>query len=65
MSGLAYERAVVGEIHNEALKVGHVLIVGAEFSGKTTILKQLALKINSPNKFFLSNITTEMAKHIR
>lgn len=63
-SNLAYERAVVTKIHNEALKIKHVIVVGSDFSGKTTILMQLSRKINSPNKFFFDNITTEMVNYV-
>ncbi len=64
LSNLAYERSIVTTIHNEVLRTKHVIVIGSDFSGKTTILMQLSRKVNSPNKFFFNNITKEMAECI-
>ena len=55
------ERSIVPEIHNEASSGKNILIVGGNFTGKTTILMQLALRI-SGQKYYFDYLSVEQAK---
>lgn len=60
----AVELDIVNDVYNEHLRNKNVVIVGTDFSRKTTALMQLALKISHKNKLFISNLTIEQSKHI-
>lgn len=60
----AIELDVVNDAYNECLYQKNTIIVGTEFSGKTTALMQLALKVTNPNKLFLTNLSVEKSKFI-
>ena len=55
------ERSIVPEIHNEASSGKNILLVGGNFTGKTTILMQLALRV-SGNRFYFDYLSIEQAK---
>lgn len=62
LAGVPYERRIVTEIENAAIVNKNIIIIGCRFSGKTTILMQLARKIHSSCKFYVYDITKEEAK---
>lgn len=64
LSRQAIECDIVNDIYNEHLKHKNVIIVGTDFSGKTTSLMQLALKVDHKNKLFVKDLTIEKSKHI-
>lgn len=61
----AYETSMVNTVYNNALKGKNVIIVGCDFTGKSTLLMQIALKVNSENKLFIKDsISKEEATFI-
>ncbi|MBQ7898053.1 MAG: SIR2 family protein [Clostridia bacterium] len=60
----AVELDIVNDVYNKHLKNKNVIIVGTDFSGKSTALMQLALKINHKNKLFVKDLNLEKSKHI-
>ncbi len=60
----AIEMDMVNDTYNTYLNNKNIVIIGTNFSGKTTILMQLALKINSKNKLFVNNLTPELSTFI-
>ena len=64
LTGLPYERAVVSDIIDYAINGTNVIVTGSQFSGKTTILMQVASKIPITNKLFVRDITEDSAKFI-
>lgn len=60
----AIELDVVNDLYNKHLSNKNVILIGTDFSGKTTALMQLALKINSPNKLFVNDLTEEKSRYI-
>lgn len=64
IQGIPYERKAVIEAENNALQYKNVIISGCHFSGKTTILMQLARKVDCVNKFYVHGITKEEASFI-
>ncbi|UYO62189.1 SIR2 family protein [Acetobacterium wieringae] len=60
----AIELDIVNDTYNIYLKNKNTIIIGTDFSGKTTALMQLALKLNVKNKLFVSNLTPEKSKFI-
>lgn len=60
----AIELDIVNDTYNTHLKNKNTIIIGTDFSGKTTALMQLALKLNAKNKLFVSNLTPEKSKFI-
>lgn len=59
-----YERKEVSQSYNDALKLKNIIIIGERFTGKTTMLMQLALKVTSPNKFFIDTPRLSEAEYI-
>lgn len=59
-----YETKWVTSIYDAAIKNKKIIIVGGDFSGKSTLLMQLAIKVNASNKFYLKSPTKEEAKLI-
>ncbi|MBR4702634.1 MAG: SIR2 family protein [Oscillospiraceae bacterium] len=64
IQGIPYERKAVTKAENNALENKNVIISGCHFSGKTTILMQLARKVDSINKLYVQGITKEEASFI-
>lgn len=64
LSKQAVELDIVNDVYNKHLSNKNIIIVGTDFSGKTTALMQLALKINHKNKLFIQNLTVEKSKYI-
>lgn len=64
LSKQAVELDIVNDVYNKHLSNKNIIIVGMDFSGKTTALMQLALKINHKNKLFIQNLTVEKSKYI-
>lgn len=64
LAGVPYERKIVSELENAAIQSKNVILVGCRFSGKTTILMQLARKVNLKNKFFVNGISKDEAEFI-
>lgn len=60
----AYERTYVNDILELHLAHKNVVFIGMPFSGKTTMLMQLALKSSSKIKMFVNDLTSEKAKNI-
>ncbi len=60
----AVELDIVNDVYNEHLKNKNVILIGTDFSGKTTALMQLALKINNSNKLYVENLTIEKSNYI-
>ncbi len=60
----AVELDIVNDVYDAYIKNKNIVIIGTDFSGKTTTLMQLALKINTLNKLFVSNLTPEKSKFI-
>ena len=61
---IPYERVLLAEIESKALEGNNVIISGAHFSGKTTLLMQLAQKISSPNILYINSITKNEAEFL-
>ena len=61
---IPYERGLLAEIENKVLEGNNVIISGAHFSGKTTLLMQLAQKISSTNILYINSITKNEAEFI-
>lgn len=64
ITGVPYERNCVVQAEDFALKYKNVIVSGCHFSGKTTILMQLAKKVDSRNKIYISDATKEKAQYI-
>ena len=64
LSNQAIELDIVNDVYNEYISSKNTIIIGTHFSGKTTILMQLALKINNLNKIFVTNLTVEKSMFI-
>ena len=64
LEGVPYERKLVADIENAALKNKNVVIIGSQFAGKTTLLMQLARRVETKNKFYVNGIDVEQAKFI-
>lgn len=60
----AVELDIVNDVYNLHLRNKNVILIGTDFSGKTTALMQLALKINTINKLYVENLTTEKSNFI-
>lgn len=61
ITGVPYERSLVSEVEDLVLDCKNVIISGCRFSGKTTMLMQLAKKVDCKNKFYVDGITKEEA----
>lgn len=61
----AVELDIVNDVYNAHLQNKNVVLIGTDFSGKTTALMQLALKINNSNKIYVENLTIEKSNFIR
>lgn len=64
LADVPYERSAINAIYNDALIIKHIIIVGEHFSGKTTMLMQLAIKVTETNKIYMDTPTLEEAKFI-
>ena len=64
LSNFAYETRNVDLIYEASLSHKNIIAVGISFSGKTTMLMQLACKMNEEIKLFLPSITIHEAKRI-
>ncbi|HIS36239.1 TPA: SIR2 family protein [Candidatus Scatousia excrementigallinarum] len=64
LANVAYERSLVSSIENKALKIKNIIISGCRFSGKSTILMQLASRVDFHNKLFIDGIGLEEAGFI-
>lgn len=64
LTDVPYERKLVAEIENVTLKGNNVILIGCRFSGKTTILMQLARKVEHINKFYVDGVTKEEAEFL-
>lgn len=64
LSNYAYETNTVNELYENSLMNKNVVAVGIPFSGKTTILMQLAAKSQESIKLIVEGITVEEAKRI-
>lgn len=62
LTDVPYERKIVAELENATLTRKNVILIGCRFSGKTTILMQLARKVKHRNKFYVDGITKEEAE---
>lgn len=62
--GETVERSLASEAENLAIKNKNVIISGGIFTGKTTLLMQLARKIDSKNKIYVESLTKEEATFI-
>lgn len=60
----SYELPIVNDLYELALRNKNVILTGGKFTGKTTILMQLALKVESTNKLFVEKLTPENARFI-
>lgn len=60
----AIELDIVNDLYNIHIQHKHIILVGTDFSGKTTALMQLSLKLNVPNKLFIENLTEELSRYI-
>ena len=65
LTGQAYETSMVNKVYNDALQNKNTIVIGGDFVGKTTLLMQLAKKIESTNKIFIKDaISREEANFI-
>ena len=64
LTDIPYERKIVAELEDATLTRKNVMLIGCRFSGKTTILMQLARKVKHKNKFYVDGITKEEAEFI-
>ncbi len=64
LADVPYERKIVAELEDVAIKNKNVVLIGSRFSGKTTILMQLARKVSVKNKFFVNGISKDEAEFI-
>lgn len=60
----AYQTKNVNFLYENVLKHKNVIAVGIPFSGKTTLLMQIAKKAQLEHKLIISNISVEEAKRI-
>lgn len=60
----AVELDLVNDAYNNCISNKNTIIIGTDFSGKTTSLMQLALKVDVQNKLFVSNLTPEKSTFI-
>lgn len=60
----AYSRPIISKIEDLCIKYKNVIIDGISFSGKTTLLMQLALKIDAPIKLYFNELTPNLSKFI-
>ena len=58
LAGIPFERRIVNKISDSAL-TSNVIIIGLPFTGKTTILMQVAKMLPEDNKFFFDGMTLE------
>lgn len=56
LADVPYERQLIAEMENAAIKEKNIVLTGCHFSGKTTALMQLARKVNARNKFYVDGI---------
>ena len=64
LSGYPYETKSVNAIYEASLGNKNVIAIGIPFSGKTTIMMQLAAKMDSPLKLVIPKIALEEAQRI-
>lgn len=64
ISDHAYSRLIIPMIENLCIKYKNIIMDGISFSGKTTLLMQLALKIDSPIKLYLNELTPNLSKFL-
>ena len=64
LANIPYERSIIPVIEDVAIKNNCVIVTGCKFSGKTTILMQLARKTHTHNKFYIDGIDKEEAEFI-
>ena len=64
LSKQAVELDIVNDVYDIHLSNKNVILIGTDFSGKTTALMQLSLKINSLNKLYVENLTIEKSKFL-
>ena len=64
LSGYPYETKSVNAIYEASLSNKNVVAIGIPFSGKTTILMQLAAKMDVLHKFVISKISLGEAQRI-
>lgn len=64
LSDYAYQTKNVNLLYNDALQRKNVIAVGIPFSGKTTMMMQIAAKAQADIKLLLSNISVEEAQRI-
>lgn len=60
----AIELDIVNDLYDKHLGNKNTILIGTDFSGKTTALMQLALKMKNANKLFVKNLTEEKSKYI-
>ncbi|MGP1459675.1 MAG: SIR2 family protein [Treponema sp.] len=60
----AIELDIVNDLYNAHIQHKHIILVGTDFAGKTTTLMQLSLKLNTPNKLFIEDLTEELSNYI-
>lgn len=64
LSDYAYQTKNVNSLYEAALKNKNIIAVGIPFSGKTTLMMQIAAKAQAEYKLILSNISVEEAQRI-
>lgn len=64
LSGYPYETKSVNRIYEASLSCKNVVAIGIPFSGKTTIMMQLAAKMDVPRKLVITKITLGEAQRI-
>jgi hypothetical protein len=60
----AFELPIVNKLYDLALEYKNVILIGGRFTGKSTALMQLSLKVNAINKLYVDEITKEQAGFI-
>ncbi|WP_455031556.1 SIR2 family protein [Oribacterium sp.] len=64
LSDYAYQTKNVNALYEAVLKNKNIIAVGIPFSGKTTLMMQIAAKAQAEYKLILSNISVEEAQRI-
>ncbi|WP_346920796.1 SIR2 family protein [Clostridium sp. UBA7339] len=64
ISDQAFETKWISNIYNECIENKNVIVVGMQFSGKTTTSMQLALKVASKVKLYVTDLTPEKSQNI-